>query len=169
MSLNIAQYVSDFLRDAQYRVAQLTQEIDSKRDEGENDPVFMSLKDSRQSLINFMEIVYDPFTYFEDNGYNFLSAEVAWSDREIVAEIEYLRSTTGMTRIPYGAFSGYYPSILNNILGDGGPSSTPTGLPDGDYLEMLRYNASGQLESVPFPVYIGMVTLDINDYFSGRV
>ena len=115
-----------------------------------------------------MEVVYDPYTSFKDSGYNFLKADEAWTDREIIKEIEYLRDYTDMTLIPYGVFTGYYPSILNNILGDGVNQGGEVVFPEGDYLEILRYNISGQIEAIPFPQYTGMGDLSINDYFAGR-
>jgi hypothetical protein len=169
MAINIAQYISDFLRDAQYRVAKLSVEIDNLRAEGDSDFNFILRRRKRDALIAFMELCYDPMTYFEANGYNFLKAVTAWSDREIAAEIEFLREYTDMTRVPYMTFSGYYPTILNNILGDGGGPSTPANLPDGDYLNILRYDANGNLQAVSFPEYVGALSLDINDYFAGRI
>jgi hypothetical protein len=167
--MTTAQYISDYLRDAQYRIAQLGIEIDNKRDEGEEDPLFALLREKRKALIDFMEIVYDPYHLYQDGGYNFLAAPTAWTDREIAAEVEYLRDFADMTRIPYGVFTGYYPTIVNNILGDGFGANNSAVFPEGDYLDILRYNASGQLEAIPFPQYTGMGNLSINDYFTGRL
>lgn len=167
--MDVNEYVSNFLRDAQYRISELTIEIDERRDEGEEDPLFRELKTKRQALINFMEVVYDPYTSFTENGYGFMKAgENAWEDREIIEEIEYLRDYTDMTLIPYGVFTGYYPQILNNILGDGINQGGEVVFPTGDYLEILRYNSSGQIESIPFPDYTGAGDLSIIDYFAGR-
>ena len=167
--MTIAQYISDFLRDAQYRVSQLTIEIDEKRDEGEENPNFIIRKAKRKALIDFMELVYDPLHFFIDDGYNFLKAEEEWTDHEIAAEIEYLREYTNMTRIPYGVFSGYYPTILVSILGTNINAGNDAVFPEGDYLDILRYNSNGELEAVPFPQYTGVGNLSINDYFSGRL
>lgn len=167
--MTIAQYISDFLRDAQYRVSELTIKIDEKKDEGEEDPNFILLKAKRKALIDFMELVYDPFHLFIDDEYNFLKAATAWTDREISAEIEYLREYTDMTRIPYGVFTGYYPTILVSLLGNNVNAGENAVFPEGDYLDILRYNVNGELEAIPFPQYTGMGNLSINDYFAGRL
>lgn len=166
--MTLAQYVSDYLRDAQYRIAQLTGQIDSLRDEGEENPNFVLLKEKRMALIRFMRLVYDPFHVFHNDGYNFLKAVTEWSDREIIDEIEYLRDYTDMALIPYAVFTGFYPTIVNNILGDNFNQGAAN-LPTGDYLNVLRYNINGVLEAIPFPQYTGMGNLPINDYFSGRL
>jgi hypothetical protein len=167
--MTLAQYVSDYLRDAQYRIAQLTGEIDSLKDEGEENPNFVLLKEKRMALIRFMRLVYDPFHSFQDAGYNFLKASTEWSDREIINEIEYLRDYTDMALIPYAVFTGFYPTIVNNILGDNFGGGGVANLPEGEYLNVLRYNINGELEAIPFPQYTGMGNLTINDYFSGRL
>ena len=164
--MTVNEYISNFLRDAQYRIAELTIQIDKRRNEGEEDPLFLAMKEKRQSLILFMEVVYDPYTNVRD-GSNFLSASEAWTDREVMKEIEYLRDYTGMALIPYAVFTGYYPTIVNNILGSGG-SDPGQVFQEGAYLEILRYKVSGNLEAIPFPQYMGMGDLSINDYFAGR-
>lgn len=164
--MTVAQVISEFLRDAQYRIAQITISLKNMRKDGNDDPNYYLLQEKRRALIDFMEMIYDSHHKFVDGGYNFLAASVAWTDREIIAEAEYLRNYADMVRIPYGVFVGYYPTILNNILGDGFGGGTT--LPTGDYLEILRYNVSGVLEAIPFPEYAGMGQLSIDDYFAGR-
>lgn len=170
MTLN--QYVAEFLRDAQYRVGELTQQMFALRDEG--DLRYADLYAQRKALWNFFKIVYDNYTLFEDSGYNFLSADLntefpAWTEREIMAEIDYLRAFARMAQLPYIAFTGYYPEIVGTIAGDGfvlgGDGWTP---PNGDFLQILRYDISGELQPIDWPDYAGMRTLTIDQYFAGR-
>lgn len=172
MTAAINQYVAEFLRDAQYRVGELTQEMIELRDEGSLH--YEDMYNQRRAIWKFLQIVYDNYTLFTDNGYNFLGCDLStkfpqWTNREIIAEIDYLRVYGRMAQLPYLAFTGYYPEIVGSILGDGfnfgGDGWTP---PTGDYLEILRYDVSGNLIPVTWPDYSGMRTLTIDEYFTGR-
>ncbi len=172
MTAAVNQYIAEFLRDAQYRVGELTQQMIELRDEGSFR--YEELYNQRKALWHFFKIVYDNYTDFEESGYNFLrcshsTAYPEWTDREIIAEIDYLRAFARMATLPYLAFTGYYPEIVGTILGDGfnfgGDGWTP---PEGDYLEVLRYDVSGNLVPVPWPDYAGMRSMTIDDYFAGR-
>lgn len=165
------QYVAEFLRDAQYRIGELTQEMFELRDEGSF--LYAEKYDQRRALITFMEIVYDNYALFVDSGYNFLSASLddthpAWTDREIRYEIDYLRAFARMAQYPYLVFTGYYPEIIGNIMGSGGGSGPGWNPPVGDYLEILRYDISGTLIPIAWPDYAGMRNLTIDEYFAGR-
>lgn len=172
MTVPLNQYVAEFLRDSQYRVGELTQQMIELRDDG--DLRYADLYNQRRALWTFLRILYDNYTSFIDGAYNFLSIDmdtehVAWTEREIVAEIDYLRAYTRMAQLPYLAFTGYYPEIVGNIMGDGfsfgGDGWTP---PTGDYLEILRYDISGVLIPIAWPDYAGMRGLTIDEYFNGR-
>lgn len=172
MTAEVALKISDFLRDAQAKVADLTWKMIVLRDAG--DPTYQDYYLQRKALYDFMKICNDKYTFFYDDTTTFLQATGLtqrfpdWTDREVIDEIEYLRFFGQLETLPFFVFVGYYPTILAEIPSSGfGPGSgwTP---PDGNFLQTLRYDAGGNLIVVDWPDYLGMVTRDINSYFLGR-
>src|SRR5258705_3878072 len=138
--------VSDFLRDAQVRVGQLTSLINSLRDEGSIS--YQEAYNQRRALINFVEILYDPYAAPTHDGINtFLQASPlarmdsakfpSWTDREIVDEIDYLRYY-GQLSYTTGTFAGYFSqstvtftsSILLSLQGFWDPNTNVPTLAD---------------------------------------
>ena len=103
-----------FLRDAQFRVAELSVLIDKGRRNLNNikDPERL-----RAELLQFIPIVYETVQNIADDEYNHLSG---WTDREIISEIEYLRNFTGMNEFPSLQFTPYVTEILTQDGGLGG-------------------------------------------------
>ena len=148
--------VNDFLRDAQYRIAEFTIEINEKKKEGYSydEEQFM-----RAQLILFMDLLYDSRADIYE-GYNFLED---WTDLEIQRETEYLRKFTGMGEIPYLTFAGYSPEIRQEILGDGNGVTFPF----GNVGDMLIYQTAGIAPvTIPFPEEGGMIGETIDEYFN---
>jgi hypothetical protein len=157
--MTIAEYIDDFLRDAQYRIGELSSEIDDVEDNGSTQ--YRELYEKRMQLITFMDIVYEGKWYIVD-GYNHIQytttagTEDMWTEREVIQEIERLRYYTSMNEMPFINFTAHYPQIVNPIGsgGSGNGGNLPAGLP-GD---TIFYNASGMFTGE-----------SINSYFSNRL
>ena len=148
-------YIADFIRDAQYRIAEIATEMDAISDE--ESPRYKEIKEWRLELYQFMDILYVG-NWSITEGYNHLD----WSDFDIQREAEYLRNRTGMITSPFTTFVGMYPTIVEEI--DGGNSA---GLPAGDPLNIIQYNQNGDPVTVPMPNFAGMQTGDTpSTYFS---
>lgn len=155
--MNIDEIIANFLRDAQYRVAELAVVINDKKKEGYN---YEEEEWLRAQLILWMDLLYDPRADIYE-GYNFLED---WTDREIQAECEYLRKLTGMGDIPWLTFAGYSPQIRQEILGD---SSGGASFPFGNVGDILIYEVAGNIPVPrPFPDVGGMVGETIAEYFN---
>lgn len=170
--MTIAEHISNFLRDAQYRIGQLSSEIDAIEDNGSNQ--YRELLQKRSELITFMDVVYEGKWYITNSGYNHiqytetLGNKIMWTEREVLQEIEYLRYYTTMNEVPFVNFVAHYPQIVNSIGsgGSGNVGNLPAGLPG----QTIFYNGSGQPYAETIDVYGGMFTGEsINSYFSNRL
>lgn len=148
--------INYFLRDASYRVAELTIEINGKKNAAKK---YKKEAELRAELTTFMDLLYDSVNTIKDD-YTLLKQD--WPEREIIAEMEYLRDRSSMADIPYLTFTGYAPSItVTNVAG--GDTNT---LPAGGLQEMITYDVSGNPVSVVFPDAGGMETSEtIDEYF----
>ena len=152
----IDETINNFLRDAQYRIAELSVSIEEKRKEGysHDDELWL-----RSQLILWMDMIYDPRGGIYD-GYNYLES---WTDREIQAECEYLRKLSGMAHMPLLTFAGYSPQIRQIITGDSGSATFPY----GNINDILVYTSAGNTPvATPFPQIGGMTTETIAEYFN---
>ena len=146
------EYISNFLVDAQYKVAILTIEINNKKG---RDHDFKKEYLMRLELSIWISVLYEAYQDIY-NGYNFLGN---WTDTQIKEECEYLRAKTGITRVPYLTFASYAPEIVvAQQQGDG--------VPAGSRGYLVTYNASNQPISAPAPVEGGMLNMTIDEYFS---
>lgn len=154
---DIDQIVNDFMRDAQWRVAEIGIELDEMK--SRNSAEYKRLSFIREELYLFMDSLYigrhpisDGYTYI----YNI------WTERQVIEEIEYLRSWSGMTITPFYNFVSYYTQVLNQITQGGNAS----GLPQGDPGDFYVVNANGFVEAYPFPSFAGMIDYEsVSDYF----
>jgi hypothetical protein len=148
------EYISNFIVDAQYRIAELTVEIDEKKRSDDNWKIQYLL---RLELSMWLSVLYESVQDIY-NGYNFLSD---WTETEIKAECERLRLKAGITRIPYLSFTAYAPEIVVQGVSSGG-----SGVPAGTQGQLITYDAS----NVPYvddePEIGGMGSLTISQYFS---
>ena len=149
--------INAFLRDASYRVAELTIEIDEKKN---TDKKFKEEAELRAELTTFMDLLYDSINPIKDD-YTFLKQ--SWPEREIIAEMEYLRGVSEMAEIPYITFTGYSPQVITQA-GDDNVDSTM--FPPGFVGQIMTYNISGDVVVVDFPSTGGMkIGETIDDYF----
>lgn len=169
--MTIAEYINNFLRDAQYRIGVLSSEIDALEDDGSYRYRLKSRQ--RLELGTFMDIVYEGKWYITNAGYNHIQyttamgEKVLWTEKEVIQEIEHLRYYTEMNEVPFITFTAHYPQIVNFI--GGGGSGSGTGLPAGTYGQVIFYNALGVAYADDIDEYGGMYTNEsINSYFSGR-
>lgn len=154
--IDINVVVSDFIRDAQFRITEIGTELDNLRNS--SDPRFIELEDQRLQLYLFMDILYIGQWSILD-GYNHLD----WSDYDITLESEYLRNRCEMINSPYASFVGTYPEIVACISGQ----TSGSGLPSGSNGEFIYYNENGTPETVLFPSTVGMLDGDtVNLFFS---
>lgn len=148
--------VNDFLRDAQFRIVEIGNELDPMKDF--EDPRYIELETQRLLLYMFMDILYVG-TWDIIDGYNHLD----WDDHDITLESEYLRNRCEMINSPYASFVGSYPQITACILG----ASSGTGLPVGNPGDFIYYNLNGNPETEVFPTSVGMIDTDtVEQFFS---
>jgi hypothetical protein len=154
--MDINQIISDFIRDAQYRIAEIATTLDQLSDKEE--PEYKTLKGYRDELYSFMDVLYVG-EYGIIDGYNHLD----WDDYTIQAECEYLRNRTGMVTSPFASFVLTYPEIIAYT----GANEIGGSLPAGDPNDFLYYGPNAQATAVPFPTFVGMVSGDtVLSYFS---
>lgn len=172
MTAEVATKVSDFLRDAQARVGELTYQMITLRDEGST--MYARMHEMRKALYDFMKVLNDKYAIFIDSTTTFIQADGLssrwdpWTDREVVEEIEYLRFSCQLEVLPFFVFVGYYPQIIAELPSSGFVPGTGWTPPLGDYLQILRYDSGGNLIAISWPDYAGMRSLSITDYFAGR-
>jgi hypothetical protein len=148
--------INDFLRDAQYRIVEIGNELDENPDF--ESPRYQELEQQRLELYQFMDILYIGQWNIID-GYNHLD----WSDYDITLESQYLRNRCEMINSPYASFVGSYPEITACILG----VSSGSGLPAGDPGDFILYNENGTPKTIPYPGFVGMADVDtVASYFS---
>lgn len=172
MTLN--EHIANFLRDAQYRVAQLGIEMDELDDEGNYQ--YKELYKQILRLELFMSVLYKGMWKIVDN-YNHIQIvdghnsddKTTWTEREIIQEIERLRYECSMNEVPFITFTGHYPIIVQQVLGGSGSGGSGFTPPAGQYRQFLMYNLAGVLVPVTFSEYGGQLdTEGINDYFINR-
>lgn len=164
--------ILDFLRDAQFRVAELSAEIDELEANGESEvPKFKH--NQRIQLFTFMEILYE-INWPISNGYNHLVSTdtvpvyvAGWTEDDIQDEMMHLREVTGMTEQPSISFTPFWTEVIN-IINPSAPSGglNITGNP-GQYIQI---SVSGFPVAVDIDPYGGMRPNEtIDDYFNGRL
>ena len=158
MAQDINTIIADFLRDTQYRVAELSIEIDQARDQQLFDKGAFAI---RAELILWMDLLYDARHNIREPDYNFLDS---WEERDIIGECEYLRQKSSMSSIPYLTFAGYSPEIQNIIIGD--PGSGGGTLPTGNPGDHIVYNAASVPITEPFPEIGGLQGETIDQFFN---
>lgn len=152
----IDQYISDFIRDAQFRIAELAVDMDGF--DSFESKEYLDAEDKMNSLYNFMDVLYIG-NWSILGGYN----HIDWDDYDIQSECERLRAYTSMVTSPYMTFVGNYPQIVSSITG----SSTSDGLPFGGANNFIFYNEAGDPETILFPTSVGNVDGEsAADYFS---
>ena len=160
MAQDVNTVVNDFLRDAQFRVAELSIVIDNakrtkkKRRGGRTEQE----QQWRAMLILWMDCLWDSRQPIHGSDYNFL---FDWTDREIIEECEYLRYLTEMNEIPYLSFAGFSPEVRNKIT-----ETVAGNLPAGNEDDIITYDGNGDPITIPFPKVGGMVAETIAQYFN---
>lgn len=165
MTLN--DHIANYLRDAQYRIGELSVEMNEIEDQGSYQ--YRELYRSRLELAVFMDLLYEGKWLIQD-GYTHLQVgeDLTWTEREVIEEIQYLRYHNQMNEIPYITFTGHYPKIVSII--NGGGSGSDGSLPAGQFGQFMGFNGSGQPEAQSFDPWGGHIDGEsINAYFSGRL
>lgn len=160
-----------FLRDAQFRIAELTYQINDLLIEGEIE----SPKDKnkiRIELMEFVEVLYE-INWNTFTGYNLLVTTDTvpiyyngWTQDNITKEMQYLRSKSGMVDLPLLSFGPYWTEVVNIVTG----LSQGVGIDlTGDFGQFLMFSISGQPVAVDIDPYAGMLPNEtIANYFLGR-
>lgn len=163
--MTLTQSILDFLRDGQYRIAQLSSELDDLKDDGGYlyDDRFLK----RLQISVLMDILYEGKWYILD-GFNHVQIGDAlydWTEREVMQAIESVRYETDMNEIPFITFTAHYPQIA--IYGQSGLGSAD--LPTGQPGDTIFYNESGSAYTDSIDQFGGMNDTDtIETYFTGR-
>ena len=147
--IDINQYIADFLRDAQYRIAEIGVSLDDLDDF--DSPEYKELESQRLELYQFMAILYVGEWSIID-GYNHLD----WEEYDIKQEAEYLRNRTGMITSPFTTFVGNYPEVAESISG----VLFGTGIPAGTNTQYVGYDENGNPIAAEFPPSAGMNDTD---------
>lgn len=169
--------VSEFLRDAQYRIGKLSVEINELDKEGSYN--VDEKRRQRLELAVFMAILYEGKWFITDSEYNHVQMteaadeENAWTEGEIISEIQRLRYYTNMNEMPFINFTAHYPQIASFIGTSGSQGSAPEdslSFPIGLSGQVIFYNSGGVPYADTIDEYGGMYdTESINAYFNNRV
>lgn len=168
--------VSEFLRDAQYRIGTLSVEINNLDKEGSYN--VDEKRRQRLELAVFMAILYEGKWFIADSEYNHIQTaeaageEDAWTEYEIISEIERLRYYTNMSEIPFVNFTAHYPQIASFIgtSGSSGSAGNTITFPIGLSGQVIFYDVSGVPYTDSIDLYGGMYdTESIDTYFTNRV
>lgn len=167
--------ILNFLRDAQFRIGELTEEIDELYNIGEIESPKAKHR-LRLELLTFMEILYEINWTIEGTSYNHVLTNTdpvvyvaPWTEQMILDEIERLRIRCGMSEQPLMTFVPFYTEIVKLVEsstpgGDGGGIDV-----EGTFRQMLMFDASGNLFAIDVDPYAGMKPSEtITDYFQGR-
>lgn len=141
--------VADFMRDAQFRIAEIGVSLDGLSDF--ESPEYKDLEQQRLELYQFMDCLYVGQWSIPD-GYNHLD----WDEYDIDLEMQYLRNRTGMITSPFTTFVGNYPEIVEGISG----LNFGTGLPSGNNQQYIGYDVNGNAVAIDFPVLAGAIDTD---------
>jgi hypothetical protein len=165
--MTLDDHISNFLRDAQYRIGELSVEMNEIEDQGSYQ--YRKLNKSRKDIARFMDQLYEG-KWLIQTGYNHLQVgdDLTWKEREVIEEIQYLRYYNHMNEIPYVTFTGHYPKIVSII--NGGGSGSVGSLPAGKFGQFMGFNGSDQPEAQDFDQWGGHIDGEtINNYFSNRL
>jgi hypothetical protein len=153
--MEFSDYIGEFISDAQYRIGELTCQIDDKR---RSNLDYEDEKLMRLELSTWISVLYEHYMKIYDS-FNFMNN---WTENNIKDECEYLRIKTKMLRIPYFSFASYTPQFVTVQVVPGGD----TELPSGTYKQVIAYNSSNQPIAQDAPDIGGMSNLTINQYFT---
>lgn len=165
--MTLDDYIANFLRDGQYRIAELSVEMNELEDQGSYQ--YVKLARSRKDIANFMAILYEG-KWLVQSAYNHMQigADLTWTEREVIEEIEHLRYYNKMNEMPYINFTAHYPKIASIISGGG--TGSGDSLPVGSYGQLMGFNPSGIAEAQTIDEYGGHIDGEsITSYFSGRL
>lgn len=135
--MSVQTEILNFMRDSQYRIAELTNDINLDNTFTREEK--QEKRELRQRLFLFMNLLYITRYTIHNGKTNFLD----WADDEILAEIEYLREESDMNPVPAMSFVGYDVEIVKKT-GDGG--SSYKGAPNKIY----AWDASGNPVALNF-------------------
>ena len=154
----IQEHIAFFLRDAQYRFAELTDKknslisVESKQ--------YKEIRSLRWQIYTFMSVVYESYyDIYEDDQSGFLND---WTDDEILAEIEYIRSISGISEAPYLEFVGLSQEIIQ-VSQTGGSANIDASTTNN----IAVYKNSTALKGKPISDTAGKLTSDITAFFAG--
>ena len=154
-----AEAISDYLRDAQWRISEITVQNVT----GTEDPDLNSIRDQ---LYAFMDIAYVGRWKLRDaagnSEFNFLEN---WTDTQVFEEVDKLRQIGEMNEAPFMSFAGYDPTVVSVISQS---EAVTVEIPAGVQGEFVGYDASSVPIAVEFPETGGFKSGTITEYFEGR-
>ena len=110
--MTLEQHIAEFLRDAQYRLAEMSYELSSKsnRKIKNYDEKLLLLK----RLTIFIHLLYVEDYPIYDTSFNFLN----WSKNQIIKEIEFFRAKLNINVVAFAEFVNYKTivQLQNQIL-----------------------------------------------------
>lgn len=167
--MTIHEHIDNFLRDGQYRVGQLSVELQTLDKEGSY--LYDAKFKQRLEITMLMSMLYEGRWYIQD-GYNHVQygdGDEQWTEREIISEIEHIRYYTNMNEMPFINFTAHYPQIAFYLgIPESPGSATP--FPPGTSGQAIFYNSQGEPYAETIDSYAGMYdTETINDYFANRL
>ena len=162
--MTLDEYIANYLRDAQGRIAEISVEMSELEDQGSYQ--YRKLYRSRLALSTFMDLLYEGKWLIKD-GYNHMQIgeTLTWTEREVIEEIEHLRYYNKMNELPYITFTAHYPKIASVISGGG--SGSGSSLPAGNYGQLMGFDGSRRPEAQTISPWAGHLDGEtITAYFS---
>jgi len=148
----------NFIRDAQWRIAELAEDIYKFKEENKMFDV-MEADGLRSELIFFLDLAFEP-DYEVRNGINII--EGIMSRQQQMIEAQRLRERARMNDVPYLTWAGYTPQLIQKLT-----SALGGNLPVGGEDQIITYDGNGTPIAItlsPDQGYDGAETIE--QYFS---
>lgn len=160
--MSLQDKISDFLRDGQYRSAEITSKLNREIIDVDSRE-YKRLHRQRLLIDALISVLHYPYQDIKTGEFGL----DVLTEFEIELEIEYVRKECEMNDIPWISFSTYRPEIRVFTSGSGGVSEEidPTNL-GGDEGQLAQFNSQNKLIGVNKPVKIGWTNPDIASYFA---
>lgn len=171
--MTVEEVVNDFIRDGQYKVAELTIEMDQLDDSGNY--LYVEKEKLRHELLTWIdtlfwgrhELVESSQGSVNTDPYNYTASGNAWTDDEIIRECHKLRAKASLNPVPYISWNNYNPQIVSFAASGG--SGGNVNFPPGTLGQYLAYDINGNVVAQSWPIYAGALeSEDIFDYFLNR-
>lgn len=161
----LSDHISDFLRDGQYRLAEITHKLKTEIYDPDSRE-YIELNEQRLKIWALLNMLYYGYLDIYQGNFGFAESLEDWSEFEIISEIEHVRSETEVSEIPWASFATFQ-RVLVTRSGSSEEETDPTNL-GGLEDQMAVYDSGGRLFGEDKPVNLGWIVPDIADYFANN-